>query len=328
MKKIHDHVLVTGGAGFIGSSLAENLLLENIKVTVVDNFDPFYDREIKLRNIEILSKHDHFTFYDVDICNLSLLKSTLEDDYDVIVHIAAKAGVHPSIKDPIAYQQVNVLGTQHLLELAKELNIKQFVFASSSSVYGVNPNVPWQETDPDLMPISPYASSKLSCEMLGHVYAHLHDIRFLALRFFTVYGPRQRPDLAIHKFAHKIMNNLPIPVYGDGNTSRDYTFIADLIKGIRAAMEYKSSNFEIINLGNNRTITLSKMIKTLEKVFDKEAIIDRKPMQKGDVPQTFADISKAQKLLNYCPKTSFEDGIKLFKDWYTNQSESIENKTE
>ena len=309
------HILITGGAGFIGSSLASQLLKEDIRVTVIDNFDPFYDRRIKDQNLQELLEHPNFIFHEVDICNLADLRAELSGDYDTIVHIAAKAGVHPSVKDPISYQQVNVLGTQHMLEIAKEKDIKQFVFASSSSVYGVNPNVPWKETDQNMLPISPYASSKLSCELLGHVYTNLYGIRFIALRFFTVYGPKQRPDLAIHKFARKIMNGEPIPVYGDGSSRRDYTFIGDILKGVRAAMDYRDSLYEIINLGNHQTVSLSEMIETIETVFEKKAIINRLPNQPGDVPQTYADISKAKRLLNYEPSTSFREGIEQFRDW-------------
>jgi len=309
------HTLITGGAGFIGSSLAEQLINENQEVTIIDNFDPFYDEKIKRRNIAALIDHPRFHFLEIDICDLQSLRSKLIDQYTSIVHIAAKAGVHASIRTPISCQQVNVLGTQHMLEIAKEKGIKQFVFASSSSVYGVNPNVPWKETDQNMLPISPYASSKLSCELLGHVYTNLYGIRFIALRFFTVYGPRQRPDLAIHKFAKKIINEEAIPVYGDGSTRRDYTFINDLLEGIRSAMIYTKSDYEIINLGNHRTVSLNEMIQTIEDVFDKKAIINRLPMQPGDVPQTYADISKAEQLLGYKPSTSFKEGIQKFKNW-------------
>jgi UDP-glucuronate 4-epimerase len=202
-----------------------------------------------------------------------------------------------------------------MLELARELDVKQFVFASSSSVYGENPNVPWKETDKDLLPISPYASSKLSCEMLGHVYTSLYGIRFIALRFFTVYGPRQRPDLAIYKFAKMIMSGEEITQYGDGSSRRDYTYIEDILSGVRAAMEYDKSLYEVVNLGNCRTISLSEMIETIAEVFDKEAKIKILPMQPGDVSVTFADVSKAKELFGYESKTSFKDGIKKFKDW-------------
>ncbi|MXV52695.1 NAD-dependent epimerase/dehydratase family protein [Pedobacter sp. HMF7647] len=305
-------ILVTGGAGFIGSNLTAKLLKSGrYHVTSIDNFDPFYSRTQKERNIAPF--HQNFQFIQGDIRNSSDLEKV--GAIDAIVHLAAKAGVRPSIKDPVLYNDVNVAGTQNLLEFAKRREIKQFVFASSSSVYGVNPNVPWDEEE-KLFPISPYASSKLSAEMLGHVYSHLYGIRFLALRFFTVYGPGQRPDLAIHKFFKSIENNLPIPVFGDGSTSRDYTFVDDTVKGIEAAINYQESDFEIINLGNHNTVTLSTLIDEIENTCGKKAIIDRRPEQPGDVPQTFADISKAEKLLGYKPQTDLKTGLKKFYQWY------------
>ncbi len=313
MKK---RAIVTGGAGFIGSHLVEKLLESNWHVTVIDNYDPFYDKEIKKRNIDSFYQHPDFVFLEVDIRDFDRLKESLSGNYDVIIHLAAKAGVRPSIEDPMLYQSVNVMGTQNLLEISKLLNIKQFVFASSSSVYGVNQNVPWSEKDFVLKPISPYASTKISGELLGHVYSELYGIRFIALRLFTVYGPRQRPDLAIHKFARMILENKAIPVFGDGSTRRDYTYVKDIVSGIMAAVKYDKTNYEIINLGNNRTITLSHMIETIEKVFNKKAIINRLPMQAGDVPETYADVTKAQQLLNYKPSLSFEEGIEKFKEWY------------
>jgi UDP-glucuronate 4-epimerase len=243
-------------------------------------------------------------------------------EIDVIVHLAAKAGVRPSILNPVLYQDVNVAGTQNLLEFARQKEIKQFVFGSSSSVYGINEHVPWIEEE-KLMPISPYASTKLSCEMLGHVYSHLYGIRFLALRFFTVYGPAQRPDLAIHKFFNSILKGDAIPVFGDGSTSRDYTFVEDTIQGIEAAIDYKDTDFEIINLGNRQTVTLSQLIEAIENVCGKKAIVDRQPEQPGDVPQTYANIARAQKLLNYHPKTSLETGLKAFYEWYLDNQKSI-----
>ncbi len=236
-------------------------------------------------------------------------------EQDVIVHLAAKAGVRPSIENPVLYQDVNVRGTQNMLEFARNRGIKQFVFASSSSVYGVNENVPWRE-DEKLQPISPYASTKLSGEMLGHVYSHLYGIRFLALRFFTVYGPAQRPDLAIHKFFKSISNSEPIPVFGDGTTSRDYTFVEDTVQGIIAAINYEGSMFEIVNLGNHRTVTLAGLIEAIENACGKEAVINRMPEQPGDVPRTYADIAKARELFNYEPHTALEQGLEEFKVWY------------
>ncbi len=313
MKK---RAIVTGGAGFIGSHLVEKLLQGNWHVTIIDNFDPFYDKAIKEKNIESFSKHPDLVFLEADIRDFDKLKENLSGKYDVIIHLAAKAGVRPSIENPTLYQTVNVMGTQNLLEISKMLKIKQFVFASSSSVYGVNPNVPWSEDDFVLKPISPYASTKISGELLGHVYSELYGIRFIALRLFTVFGPRQRPDLAIHKFAHNILENEAIPVFGDGSTRRDYTFVADIVSGIMAAAVYDKTNYEIINLGNHRTITLTHMIETIEHVFNKKAIVNRLPMQPGDVPKTYANIHKAQELLNYHPGTTFEEGIEKFKEWY------------
>jgi len=242
------HVLVTGGAGFIGSHLVDRLLGEDHTVTVLDNFDPFYDRSTKERNIQRHRDHPRWRLVDRDIRDLSALRSDLRDDYDAIVHLAARAGVRPSIDDPLGYADVNVRGTHNLLELARERHISQFVFASSSSVYGINPHVPWREDDFVLRPISPYASTKVSGELLGHVYSHLFQIRVVALRLFTVYGPRQRPDLAIHKFAWLMLQGRPIPVFGDGSTCRDYTFVADIVSGIRAAINYDKTDYEVINL--------------------------------------------------------------------------------
>jgi UDP-glucuronate 4-epimerase len=307
-------ILITGAAGFIGSNLINRLLQSGIYQLVgLDNFDNFYSREQKEKNLAPFISHPDFHFFEGDICNMDDLLAL--GDFDVIIHLAAKAGVRPSILNPILYQQVNVDGTQNLLEFARQKKIMQFVFASSSSVYGINENIPWNE-DEKLKPISPYASTKLSCEMLGHVYSHLYGIRFLALRFFTVYGPAQRPDLAIHKFFKAISEGNPIPVYGDGSSSRDYTFVEDTIQGIEAAITYDQSDFEIINLGNNQTVTLSELITAIEKISGKKAIIDRQPEQAGDVPKTYADISKAKRLLDYQPDTSLEKGLISFYEWY------------
>ena len=240
--------------------------------------------------------------------------------YDVIVHLAARAGVRPSIEDPVGYQDVNVTGTQLLLELARRTGTRQFVFASSSSVYGVNPRVPWREEDHVLQPISPYASTKVSGELLGHVYSHLYGMRFIALRFFTVYGPRQRPDLAIHKFAKLMRAGRTIPVFGDGSTSRDYTFIEDVISGVRAAMDYTGSQYEVINLGNTHTVTLSEMIAGLERALGVSARIERHPEQPGDVPQTWANVDKARALLGYNPSTPYSEGVTRFAAWLTRPS--------
>jgi UDP-glucuronate 4-epimerase len=314
------HALVTGGAGFIGSHLVDRLLSNGWRVTAIDNFDPFYDRSIKEGNLATHRRQAGYMLVEADIRNLGDLKSRLDGSYDVIVHLAARAGVRPSIQDPVGYQEVNIGGTQNLLECARRWGVKQFVFASSSSVYGVNPRVPWREDDAVLLPISPYASTKVSAELLGHVYSHLYGIRFLALRFFTVYGPRQRPDLAIHKFAQAMLAGRPIEIFGDGSTRRDYTFVGDIVEGIRAAMEYGDLSYEVINLGNNQTVSLDEMVSGLERALGVKARIERRPDQPGDVPQTWANINKAQRLLGYHPRTSFEEGLSYFAAWLTGTS--------
>lgn len=306
---------MTGGAGFIGSHLVGRLLEEGWHVTVVDNFDPFYDPAIKRKNIEAHFDYEGYTLIETDIRDVDELRTRLSGDYDVIVHLAAKAGVRPSIKYPIVYQEVNVRGTQNLLELAREWGVRQFVFASSSSVYGINPRVPWREDDNVLLPISPYASSKVSGELLGHVYSHLYGIRFVALRFFTVYGPRQRPDLAIYKFALRMMRGMPVPIYGDGSSRRDYTYVEDVIEGVRRAMEYDRSPYEVINLGNNQTIGLLEMVRALEDVLGVKARLEYLPPQPGDVPQTWACAKKAECLLGFRPATPFNVGLQRFAEW-------------
>lgn len=307
--------LVTGGAGFIGSHLVERLLEEGWYVTVVDNFDPFYPREVKWKNLEKALSHPNFRLFEVDIKDLDALRRVLNGRYDVIVHLAAKAGVRPSLQDPVGYYEVNVCGTQNLLEFAKERRIEQFVFASSSSVYGINPNVPWREDDPVLRPVSPYGASKVAGELLGHVYSHLYGIRFVALRIFTAYGPRQRPDLAIHKFARLMLEGRPVPIYGDGSSLRDYTYIDDLVEGIRRAMDYSRSSFEVINLGCGRPVGLLELVRIMEKMLGVRAKVEFLPLQPGDVPRTWADTTKARDLLGYNPKVVLEEGLKTFLNW-------------
>ena len=325
MSEYKRHYLVTGGAGFIGSQLVRALLNDkDLRISIIDNFDPFYSRQIKLLNTDGFEKHQQIVLLDRNLDDLSAfeLQKIVPQKVDVIIHLAAKAGVRPSINDPLSYQCTNILGTQMLLDFAKETAVKQFVFASSSSVYGVNENLPWNE-EQKLLPISPYAMTKLSGEMAGHVFSSLYGIRFIALRFFTVYGPSQRPDLAIHKFVKSILKDEPITMYGDGSTSRDYTYVDDIVQGVLSAINYDQSNFEIINLGNSDAVSLKDLIKNIEEVVGKKAVIDQQPEQIGDVPRTYADISKAKRLLNYQPTTHLKDGLKNFYDWFLKNKEIL-----
>ncbi len=295
--------------------MVDSLLADGHQVTVLDNFDAFYERSLKERNISAHRARPGWRLIEADLRDSQALDTELTGEFDAIIHLAARAGVRPSIEDPISYQEVNVRGTQNLLELARRKGIRQFVFASSSSVYGINPRVPWSEDDHVLEPISPYASTKVSGELLGHVYSHLYGIRFIALRFFTVYGPRQRPDLAIHKFAHLIRGGRPVPLFGDGSTRRDYSYVDDVVRGVRAALAYDRTPFEVINLGNNRTVTLLEMVRGLEAALGVPAVIDWQPEQPGDVPQTWASVDKARRLLGYDPSTPYSEGVRRFVDW-------------
>jgi UDP-glucuronate 4-epimerase len=308
--------LVTGAAGFIGSHVVDRLLREGWQVTAVDNFDDFYPRALKELNVREHLGHPAYRLVQLDIRNAQAMRERLGGAYDVIVHLAAKAGVRPSISDPVSYQEVNVQGTQNLLEFARARGIPQFVFASSSSVYGVNPRVPWSEDDAVLLPISPYASTKVSGELLGHVYSHLFGIRFVALRFFTVYGPRQRPDLAIRKFAQLMLDGQPLPFYGDGTARRDYTYIDDIVEGILGAVRYRGSPYEVINLGNSHAVTLSELVGALREVLQVPVRLRPMPMQPGDVPQTWARVDKARRLLGYEPQRSLPDGLERFASWF------------
>jgi len=312
------NILVTGGAGFIGSHLVELLLAEDAwRVTVVDDFNDFYDPALKRANVAPYLTRDDYNLVEADIRDRAALERVFAaGDFDCIVHLAARAGVRPSLTEPFLYAETNITGTLNLLELARAANVPQFVFGSSSSVYGINAKVPFSEDDPIRQTISPYAATKAAGEMLCHTYAHLHDMRCIALRFFTVYGARQRPDLAIHKFARLISTDQPIPVFGDGTTRRDYTYIEDIIAGVRAAVDYTASSYEAINLGESRTVELRELIALLEKELGRKAVINRQPLQPGDVPQTFADISKARRLLGYNPQTGIEEGIRRFVAWF------------
>lgn len=319
-------ILVTGGAGFIGSHLVDRLLAEGEwRVSVVDDFNDFYDPAIKHANVRRHEQQSNYRLFAADIRDKPALEKIFaENNFACIVHLAARAGVRPSLEEPLLYTETNVIGTMNLLELAREHNIKQFVFGSSSSVYGINAKVPFSEDDPIRQPISPYAATKAAGELLCHTYSHLYGLRTVCLRFFTVYGPRQRPDLAIHKFARLISAGKPIPVFGDGTTRRDYTFIDDIIAGVRASIDYVAdeakSNYEVVNLGESRTVELRELISLLEKELGKTAQIDRQPLQPGDVPQTFADITKARSILGYDPQTQIEEGIRRFVQWWNEKS--------
>ncbi|HEV7473009.1 MAG TPA: GDP-mannose 4,6-dehydratase [Pyrinomonadaceae bacterium] len=312
------NILITGGAGFIGSHLVERLLDEGgWQVSVIDDFNDFYDPAIKRANVNRLANNPNYRLFEADIRERPALQEIFdENSFTAIVHLAARAGVRPSLEQPFLYAETNINGTMNLLELAREKSIKQFVFGSSSSVYGINAKVPFSEDDPIRRPISPYAATKAAGELLCHTYTHLYGMRCLCLRFFTVYGPRQRPDLAIHKFAKLISEGKPIPVFGDGTTRRDYTFIDDIIAGVRAAIDYEQSDYEVINLGESRTVELRELISLIEQELGMTAQIDRQPLQPGDVPQTFADIAKARRLLGYDPQTQIEAGIHRFIAWF------------
>ncbi|HEV7680622.1 MAG TPA: GDP-mannose 4,6-dehydratase [Pyrinomonadaceae bacterium] len=312
-------ILITGGAGFIGSHLVDRLLSEGYgHVSVVDDFNDFYDPAIKRANVSRHEKQANYRLFEADIRNRAALESLFAgNSFDCIVHLAARAGVRPSLDQPLLYAETNINGTLNLLELARRHGVKQFVFGSSSSVYGINAKVPFSEEDPIRQPISPYAATKAAGELICHTYTHLYGIRCVCLRFFTVYGPSQRPDLAIHKFARLISEGKPIPVFGDGTTRRDYTFIDDIVAGVRAAIDYAASDYEVINLGESRTVELRELISLIETELGLAAKIDWQPLQPGDVPQTFADIAKARRVLGYNPQTQIEEGIHRFAEWFT-----------
>lgn len=328
--------LVTGAAGFIGSNLVKKILDTDNRVINIDNFNDYYSSDVKIKNVlksvgldtscetieelETLVGSDRYKLEVIDIRDLENLKKVFENNrIDIVIHLAAMAGVRPSIEDPLLYQDVNVRGTMNILECCRVFKVKKFVMASSSSVYGNNKKVPFSETDVVDFAISPYAATKKSCEVLGHTYHHLYDIDMAMLRFFTVYGPGQRPDLAIHKFTKMIDEGVEIPFYGDGSTKRDYTYIDDIVDGVLRCCAYVSEHsgvYEIFNLGESETITLSQMVSTIEDVMGKKAKIKRLPMQPGDVKVTYADISKAKDILGYNPSTNFRDGIEKFINWY------------
>ena len=319
MNRISENIVVTGAAGFIGSHLTERLLSQGHRVVGLDNFDPFYPAELKRRNLEAALAHPNFTLVEGDCAVVDDVARAFTQQVDAVVHLAAKAGVRPSIQDPLGYTRANVVATQVMLEACKQHNVKRFIFGSSSSVYGNNEKVPFAEDDPVEHPISPYAATKRTCELICHTYHYLYGIGVLNLRFFTVYGPRQRPDLAIRKFATLMAKNESIPFFGDGTTERDYTWIDDILQGVVAAIERSRTHpgeFEIINLGESRTTSLSRLVQLIADALGVEPQLQRMPMQPGDVNRTFADVSKARRLLGYNPTTPVEEGIPRFIEWF------------
>lgn len=316
---------ITGGAGFIGSSLSERLIKEGNKVVTIDNFCDFYNPKIKENNIKELSKSSNFKIYRKDIRDRQAIKEIFDENtIDIVMHLAAMAGVRPSIENPVLYQEVNCMGTQNILEEMKAHNIKNLVMASSSSVYGNCKEVPFREDMVVDFAISPYAATKKANEVMTHVYHKLFDINVMMLRFFTVYGPKQRPDLAINKFTRFMLEGQEIPMFGDGTTSRDYTYIDDIVDGIIKSCNYCMENknvYEILNIGNSSPVSLKEMILTIGQALGIEPKIKQLPMQPGDVDRTYADISKAKRLIGYESKTSFDDGINKFVNWYKENME-------
>ena len=308
------NIMVTGGAGFIGSTLIDKLLSSReCYIISIDNYDDFYDKRIKQQNQAQHFSSENFEFHEIDIRDISSF--TPDRKIDCIIHLAAKAGVRPSIANPKDYFDVNVNGTLEVLEFARKHEIKQFLFASSSSVYGVNPDVPWTESNLDLQPISPYASSKLACEKMGYTYSHLFGIRFVAMRFFTVYGPRQRPDLAINLFFQKMMKGEEIVIFGNGETYRDYTYVDDIVEGVISAIAYKDSNYIIVNLGNNHPVSLNNLVYSISSVSGIVPKIRKGEEQMGDVPRTCANVDLAKKVFQFKPSTDIENGLVKQYEW-------------
>lgn len=308
-------VLVTGAAGFIGSHVCEALLRRGDDVLALDNFDDFYSTGVKRSNLKAIADHQHFKLIEGDIRDAAVVAQCIDATTDAVIHLAARAGVRPSIEQPLLYQDVNVRGTMVLLERCKAYPRCRFIFASSSSVYGNRTNVPFRETDRVDDPISPYAATKKSGELIAHTYHHLYGLPTTCLRFFTVYGPRQRPDLAIHKFAHLIENGSPIPVFGDGSMERDFTYIDDIVDGVMRALD-RCTGYHIYNLGESRPVSVNLLIQLLQDALGKKAEIHQLPLQPGDVTRTFADVTLAQRELGYEPGTDIRDGLMRFVDWF------------
>lgn len=320
MKNGVTSLLVTGGAGFIGSHLVDRLLSgaeDRPRVTVLDNFNDFYDPAVKRLNLAHHLGRDDFELVEADVCDEQAVDRVFARGmFDCVVHLAARAGVRPSLDYPLLYEETNVRGTYALLEACRRHSVPKFVFGSSSSVYGVGARVPFSEDEPLSTPISPYAATKIAGEAACHSFSYVYGIRVVCLRFFTVHGPRQRPDLAIHKFTRLIAQGRPIPVYGDGSSRRDYTYIDDIVSGIMAAIRFEGSQFEVFNLGESRTVELLPLIRMLEEALGMRAAVDWQPPQPGDLPITHADITKARRLLGYAPATSIGEGLRRFVEWF------------
>ena len=316
-------VLLTGGAGFIGSHLAEALLRRGFRLAIVDNLDSFYDTSLKKANLEAIGRAGTYEFHAVDIREAEPLSRVMALTHPaVVIHLAARAGVRPSIAQPRLYERVNVAGTLNLLELCRQFHVDKFIFGSSSSVYGATSCVPFSENQVELQPLSPYAATKLAGEMLAYTYAHLFGLPVICLRFFTVYGPRQRPDLAIYKFTRLIEAGEPVPIFGNGSTARDYTYVEDIVAGVLAGLNYElrpssgRAPFETFNLGNSHPVKLAELVELLESVIGRKAIPERRALQPGDAPLTWADISKASRVLGYRPVTPLKEGLASFVKWY------------
>lgn len=312
----HQRLLVTGGAGFIGSHLVDTLLGDGLQVVCLDDFNDFYDPQDKRRNVEPHRKTDGYQLIEADIRDRDRVFAIVDEARpDVVVHLAARAGVRPSVEDPFLYETTNVAGTLNLLEACRRYAVRRFVFGSSSSIYGTNTKVPFAEDDPVPEQVSPYAATKLAGEALCNTYAHLYDLSITSLRFFTVYGPRQRPDLAIRKFAERIRSGDPITLFGDGSSSRDYTYVDDIIRGLTAAIDHDHRGHEVFNLGNSTPTTLLDLVRILEDAVGHPAKIEWAPPQPGDVPRTYADITKARRLLAYEPSRDLRAGIRQQLAW-------------
>jgi UDP-glucuronate 4-epimerase len=322
MRNSGKRVLLTGGAGFIGSNLAEALIRAGMELSIIDNFNDFYSPDWKRSNLEGVRLTGDFRLIEADICDAAALRHAfVQANPEIVIHLAAYAGVRPSIERPALYERVNVMGTLNLLELSREFKLPRFIFGSSSSVYGATSRAPFCEDQVELRPISPYAATKLAGEMLAFTYAYLFGITILCLRFFTVYGPRQRPDLAIHKFTALIEAGKSIPIYGDGSTGRDYTYVDDIVAGVMASLEYlppvaNGAAYDILNLGNSHPVTLKELVDLLQSTTGRKAVRDSQPPQPGDVPLTWADISKSSRVLGYQPRTPLAEGLKKFISWY------------